>query len=462
MPASESELRQPSADVAHTDAHRRWILAFVRMWAIAHLAHLAIANRQALDTPPSLIAFAAAFVLLVRPARGRWLLTLLVAQLADMVWEMPLSPDHWMLVGFVNLAILLSMARRRSTGIEALEAALPAARWLVLIAYSAAAISKYNTTFLDAAQSCATAMASASTFGLSEKLDGPQWFLMTVAVETAIPLLLVIPRTRRHGVRIGLLFHLMLTISPAVAVEDFSSTLYALFFLFLTDDDAGRLLDRLRDVGDRSSIARDARRFPWVFAGAGFAVLGLLGHVSGQVSVGFVIVVSAVYLVAVTGAGVATWREPGGSRRIGTPGLLLAPVLVALLVWAAGPYAGFRTTGAFTMFSSIRTEGEVGNHLFLPTYRLVDWQSDLVVIRESNDPAMASGEDGRLGIPLLGLRRMAMADPGLVVTGDLHGRQVTFGPGEGQVELAPLSWWEEKFLLFRPVPVDGTPYCTVS
>lgn len=463
QPKFRADRTGATEESVHPDPREpRALLAFVRMWAVAHIAHLSIANDQSLSTVPSLVTFAAAFVLLVRPHRADWFAVMVAAQLVDMVWEMPQSPDHWMLVGFVNVAFLLGLVRNRGSGIVAVATAFPTARWLLLIGYSAAALAKYNSTFLDTAQSCATAMAAASTFGLSRSIDGPHWFLMTVATETAIPVLLLVPRTRRHAVRVGLVFHLMLTISPAVAVEDFSSTLYALFFLFLAQDDAVRMLDGLRSVGDRSAIVRDARRVPWVFVAVGFTTLGLLGHLSVRVSLGVAIVASGLYLVVLMGAGVASWVTPAPAGSIGRPSLRSLPLLLALVVWAASPYLGLRTTGVFTMFSSVRTEGDVGNHLFLPSYRVVDWQEDLVVIQESNDPAMDGAEGGRLALPLLGLRRLAMDDPDLVVTGDLHGKRLTWGPGEGQRELEPLPWWQYRLVLFRPVPVDGSPYCTVS
>jgi hypothetical protein len=126
------------------------------------------------------------------------------------------------------------------------------------------------------------------------------------------------------------------------------------------------------------------------------------------------------------------------------------------------PYAGFRTTGVFTMFSNLSTEGTSPNHLFYPSLRLVDWQDEMVRIQSTNDPSMETAEGGNLAIPLMELRRMAMEDPGLVVEGELHGRPVTFGPEPGQTELEPLPAWQHKLLHFRPVPVGGQPFCSVS
>ena len=53
-------------------------LLFVRMWAIAHILHLLIADRGALDTPWNLTAVALALAVLLRPASGRIFVGLLV------------------------------------------------------------------------------------------------------------------------------------------------------------------------------------------------------------------------------------------------------------------------------------------------------------------------------------------------------------------------------------------------
>ena len=44
----------------------------------------------------------------------------------------------------------------------------------------------------------------------------------------------------------------------------------------------------------------------------------------------------------------------------------------------------------------------------------------------------------------------------------MRGERVTFGPGEGQRRLEPLTGWEAKFLHFRPVAVSDRAFCSVS
>ena len=438
-------------------------ILFVRMWAVAHIIHLTAANGSRLDTPWNITVVVAALVLLLRPTATAWFVVMAVAQLVDVLAEMPLSPDHWMLVAFVNLAILVTMAARRSRDVSAIAAAFPAARILVLTCYGAAALAKYNFNFIDPVTSCATAIAGTASYGLASRLDaGPVWIVSVLACETLIPLLLAIPRTRRHGVRLGFAFHFVLSASPAFAVVDFTAVLFALFLLFLSDEDLSHVLDRLRGMAARSAIVRDSRRKPWVTAVLALVAFGFTGWVLPGVGAAFVLVASEVYLLALLVAVLSTWRRSRGTRALGRLLWVQVPVVVLAVVWAASPYLGSRTTAVFTMFSGIRTEGSDPNHLFLPTVHLANWQDDFVIVESSNDPGLAATENGRAGVPLMALRQRAADNPALVVVGSLHGETVTFGPNDGQRRLVPPEGWQSKFLQFRPVAVSDRPFCSLS
>jgi hypothetical protein len=433
------------------------------MWAVAHIIHLSAATSGKLDTPWNISIVVCALILIRYPTRGPVFVVMAVCQLVDMVVEMPYSPDHWMLIAGVNLAVLATMAYRRSWDLSSVRAAFPAARLIVLIAYSAAALSKYNTSFFDPVKSCATAIASTASFGLADRAHaGPLWVAAVIACETSIPILLLVPATRRHGVRLGLAFHFVLSASPAFAVVDFTATLFALFLLFLSDDEVVAIQDRIGMVAARSSLARDVRRWPvvasvLVLLGAGFS-----GYLSTRIVSGLVYVPVQVYLLTFLVAALWTWSQHFSRRHFGR--VLAVQLVVALLVgcWAASPYIGLRTTGVFTMFSGLRTAGNEPNHLFMPAIRLTDWQKELVVIESSNDPAFNSVGGRDIGIPLMAIRRRATSFPGLTVTGRVDGKSVEFGPERGMTPLQPLPWWESKFLLFRPVAVGDHPFCSMS
>lgn len=437
--------------------------SFAWMWAVALLIHVAVHSGGRLNTLSSAVVMALAIAVIVRPNQPGLLPALAAAQLVDVFAGMPTSPDHWVLAGFVDAGILLTCAINRTVAPAKLAGAMPAARWLLLIAYAAAAVSKYNHAFLDPVGSCATAIGNVASFGLLPRLGwGHAEIAVTLIAETSIATLLLIPRTRRHGVRLGLLFHFALSVSPRFAVVDFTSVLFALFFLFLPADEVTDVGHRLRTWSARSGILRDARRHPVAAGVALFSVAGLLGYVSEPVAVATAYVLSEAYLSAILVAALLVWRRPRAVQPIGRPRWFLLALAALLFAWAASPYLGLRTTSVFTMFSSLRTEGTHSNHLFLPTLHLTHWQDDLVVIDSANSPTIGDGRPGSLAVPLVQLRQLARSEPGLVVVGQLHGRKVTFGPHSGQRQFAALNYWQEKYLLFRPVVVEGRNRCSNS
>lgn len=451
----------PSSDVDRDQA-RRTTLLFIRMWAVAHVLHLLIADHNALDTPWNVAVVGLAFAVLLRPTSGRLLAAMAVAQLVEYAVEMPLSPDHWALVALVNTALLVSMAWSRSTGLPSVARAFPAARVILLVAYGAAALSKWNTTFLDPVTSCANAIAKAVSFGLVGPLGNSAVLsLGATLVETSVFLLLLLPRTRAWGVLLGLVFHFSLSASPVMAVGDFTSAVYALFLLFLHPGVTSRLLDRTSSWAARSAIVRDARRRPELTAVVAFAVLGFGGHLT-PATYAPMYVLAQLYFLSILVATALALRAGRSGSRIGRPLLVQVPVLALAVLWALNPYLGLRTTGSFTMFSNLRTESPSPNHLFMPSWRVTSWQDDMVVLVSSNDEELGTGADNGLSLPLVALRRMAMDDPGLVVTGRLDGQVVTWGPGAGQTALEPLPRWVYKVFLLRPVNADDQPFCSQS
>lgn len=436
---------------------------FLRMWAVAHIVHLVAATGSQLDSIWNIATVAFALAVLCRPNNGKALAIMMVAQVCDYVTEMPFSPDHWALITLINLTMLSTMLARRSTSAGVVTSAFPTVRALLIIVYLAAALSKYNTTFLNPMLSCANAIASTASFGLSKPLENTSIFIVAVLLtETAIPILLVVPRTRRHAVRIGLLFHFVLSASPSFAVVDFTTALYAVFLLFLSDDDLARLLDLLRKFASRSAIVRHVRQSPGAIAILAFVCFGFVGYAQPALASALTYVIAEVYVVTVLAAGLASWRFRSGSARLGLPGRWHIAILVLAVAWALNPYLGLRTTGVFSMFSSLKTEGDTSNHLFMPNLRLTTWQDDLVVIKDSSDPALASAGERGLAVPLMGLRRAATDDPNLEVEGYISGRAITFGPEDEQTHLEPLPWWQYRLLLFRPTPAQDQRFCSIS
>lgn len=356
---------------------------FAAAWAIANAVHLVNQSSGGLSWA-AWLNLAAALFLLARPSSASRLALLAAAQVVETVWVSPTAPDHQILAFFVNLVILGTwLVRRDEQATDLVRRCAPAARWLLLVAYTAAAVAKWNHGFLDAASSCGSYLANNASFGLVERDSVPAELAVwsTLAIEASVPLLLLMPWTRRYGVALGLCFHFLVSVSPAVAVADFTFTLWALYLLFLPEGEVEAFGAKVRSATNGPVAAVLARGPRPVFA-AGFLV-GLWGLVRAD----SVFVPLLLWLFTAGGGAVLlvlALRVVLGSRGAPQPiGRPSAPALLAVLVLAglvAGPYLGLGTSSRFTMFSGLRTEGPGTNHLFLPSLSLAEAQEEYVVV----------------------------------------------------------------------------------
>ncbi len=433
---------------------------FGLMWAIAALTHLAN-QTDGLHTLTGWAAAGAAVYLMGRPGSPDRLALLAMAQLADLAWEWPFAPDHWLLGGAVNLLILGRYLASPGSRPHLVARVAPGARLLLLLAYTAAAMSKWNTEFLDPVHSCAVQIADAAAFGLVTGPAAVDWVHIVVAVvaETSVAVLLWVPRTRWLGVRVGVIFHFVVSLSPAVQVADFSTPLYALFVLFLPVAQLGTAVDWVRGVTAHSPIARLVMRRRLVAGSLLVLTAGGLGHLHAGYR-------SAIVWGAVTSYGViiilALLKSASAGRtvrRIGRPGPIDLAVVALLMVHILNPYVGLRTVSTFNMFSNLRTEGPGDNHLFLPSGSLFDYQDDLAAFVSSNDPELQELADDGQAAPFFELQRLVGEDPELVVEVRHRGQTVRYGQGPGLVDPGETSWISRKLLLFHHVADTGDPPC---
>lgn len=449
----------------------RWS-TFAVMWAIANIVHLANHYIARIDNPAGWANLVAAVLVLNRPRSVRRMALLAATQLLEVAWVSPLAPDHAVLAAAVNIAILLCLARVRTTPSDErdlrpavfFDCVAAPARLLLLIGYGAAAIAKYNANFFDPVHSCAVHLADAATFGLAggHPALAPVHIAFSVVLESLIPVLLLVPRTRRMGVRVGIVFHFLVSLSPTMHVGDFSTTLWALFLLFLSRDDLVDVVARMRLMLARSPVARAVRSLDHRAASIALIVVtgasgwlpfatdfGVRAALSLAVFVYGVVVVSSVLR--------AGHLSPDAVRVRYRPTTAQTVLLVSFAVWSLNPYLGFRTTASFTMFSGLVTEGPGTNHFFMPSLHLVDHQNDLVVLQGSDDEGLRDLAELGQALPYLEVQRAVAA--GARVEGRRDGASLPV-TADGRTDVPDPPPWLAKIWHFRAVAADGEPQCT--
>ena len=457
---------------------------FVVLFASAVLSHVAnqgvvgrLFGTPAMTDPWYWLVLIAAATVLLRPRSGTLLGLFALACVIAVVAHVPRLANHWLLVGILAAAMLVSVWRTRS-GVRPASSdtivadAAPALRTLFLVAYSAAAIAKLNTTFLDPAHSCAVSLATSVTgfWGLpAPEAPGTLQAIIigTVVAELAVPLLLLVPRTRQFGIAFTLLFHLAMSSSGDVRVLDFHGVVTACLLLFALGSFTAQwaqLSDAMRRQAPQVLQLLRSRQSRIGIPVLLVAYLGgrgdLVGHDGFPALTWYLLLLwwSAVLVLML----IALWRSrTGGTRMSGPPAWRSvghALVIGLLVINVASPYIGLKTMSSFTMFSNLRTELGESNHLFLPRLGMFNLQDDFVTIVDAEDPYLAGfvGSDQRLHMSTVRIRLEQDPEQSIHL---VRGEQVMEVDRAADVpELSP-SWAERHLLNYRPWHTSGNQPC---
>lgn len=225
---------------------------FAFLWAAGILMHMA-SYSEPLRALQVLIV-ATAFIVIVRPSIVPAFLVLLVLHTAYVYRGLPRQPNHSILAVCADLTILTAalsvMLSKRSWTIDTTELyALfaPVLRIEFVVLYFFVVFHKLNTGFFNPEFSCTVVMYSrvVKEYPLLPMGDWAKVSViyLTVIIEAAIPIMLLVRRLRVAGLLLAFAFHFLLAMDPGDVIYNFSAVLLALFFLFLPDD-FPRALDR--------------------------------------------------------------------------------------------------------------------------------------------------------------------------------------------------------------------------
>lgn len=453
---------------------------FSVLWALAGIWH--VLGNSALGSwwTQGLVVGAAGVVLLV-PGAPLALGALALAELA-LVWdEAPTIGNHWVLAGFVNLAIVggvvLGVLRGRAGNRDDLaQRVLPAARLCLLGFYAFAGFAKLNSAFFDREVSCATFYFRESTDSLGLQglqLGGAAWvehlvIVGTVVIELGIPVLLVVRRTRSVGVLVALVFHGVLALDRSHQFFDFSSLLAALFVAFLPAVFGGWVEERVGSLRARLAL-RDERlpgRIHLLLVAAPVAA-GLL-VVASSLTADQAVEVGwwpwqAMSLVLIAGVARFLRQSVGGAQPVRLRPHRAVFAVVPLLVVLNGltPYLEVKTGYGWNMYSNLRTVDGETNHLIVPaTFPLADEQADVVEIVRTDDRGLARYAATDYGLTWRQLRSYLSAHPEVAITYRRSGELVELERAADDPELVrPVPAWREKLQLFRAVDLEAPERC---
>jgi hypothetical protein len=441
---------------SHGQAFSPPLTLFSFLWAVATLFHVASYDQwtEARLTIPT------AFWVLLQPKSTLAVVALALAHVCETFVSSPFIPNHQLFAALANTtliagaSVLALRTRRLAVSRDALfNAFAPAVRIALLVLYVFAVFHKLNTDWFDPRVSCGSTLYGALHNRFPVLPQSALWatgaIYLSLGFEIAIPLLLAVERTRHAGVLVGATFHWFLALHPFHGFYNFSSMLLALFSLFIRPELVTHLLERLGERRMRMvSLTMTALLAACFFLSVS-SVNQLLGGVDPFLRLWTFYGLAPVVALAVFADGDSNLRRESGWQVFALPQPVLAVLPIVVFLNGLSPYLGLKTETAWAMFSNLRTEGGVSNHLLVPaSVQVFDYQRDLVqVTRSSNSFLRRSAREGQL-VPYFEVLRRPNERIGFIRNGVEHPyKRVSDDPSfPGEV-----SFLQAKFLSFRPV-----------
>jgi hypothetical protein len=500
---------EPTASRRFAEPHggaSRWLRVFSSAWAVYILIHTALvyfdwfAFADLRELGLNIVLIAAAVAVLFRPHSVPRLCLLAGLSFVNEWLDMPYTANHLFVTMLVDATILLTAglvwASGRGGGFLADRfgrALAPVLRAELLVLYFWVVVHKLNRDYLNPEVSCgwrlyeqmASNINGVTGFGLMPIND---WMRLpclagALVMEALIPILLAVPRVRRLGIALGVMFHTMLALHPNLYIASFTSMMIALYAAFLPVPVAESVSARWPRSA-RTKIGAARLMLPGVAAcllvAVAVAVLaGLRGDLSRAGLIAALHVVAPLsakalffgwamfvgWLVASTWG---SWRSP--------PALDTArPIDLGRLMWARwalpsllllnglSPYLGLKTHTSLAMFSNLRTEGGISNHLLLPsTTRLAPFLDEEVVVIDSQPVKWEIPPDG-LRVTLHDVRnvlgRYHRASDARVVIRDPSGaiQQIVRAEQPDSLFFRSPPYLVGKLFGSKPIPPDNGP-----
>ena len=449
---------------------------FTRAWAIAALFDKAWYHHW-VYSPTNFILLFASLILLVQPGSTLWLMVFCIAQILDYFSESSVMANHEIIMVFVDLALLAQAIRNALRGEwnhgEAslvLAKILPTLRWCVIAMYFWATIHKLNTDFMNPEFSCVSLIMHEVNHRpiLFLFYDPPLWQVQagihgTLVVETLIPMLLAVRRTRALGLLMAFFFHSFLSLGFRNGFYAFSVVILPILLCFVTPTWAARLESTLsRWLWPTSN--------PLQFFGLAFgvALIATLTLYSKRIGVSRICPAWFTYNALIFAFLIQDICSFGLQRlplrnshafRIDN----LPQVVVTILFFLNGlsPYIGLKTENSYSMYSNLRTEGNRPNHLFIPgALSIFPEQNDLVEIIDSSVQELQTLAEANLVIPYFQLCSELSDRPNAAIVFRHRGQLYDIPKvSDHRDKLPVVSLWKRRLFPYRALERDGPQGC---
>ncbi|MEM7189018.1 MAG: DCC1-like thiol-disulfide oxidoreductase family protein [Pseudomonadota bacterium] len=419
--------------------------------------------------PPQWDQFAilvTAIWLFVRPGSGRALFFLVLASSISTYVQAPAQSNHTMvrtavLLGYWASFIYTMIRGRRWSDIFGNFAV--AGQGALLVMYFFGIFHKLNDDFLNPISSCAIALWNQ----MPPPLSSVQHPLMdhaaiygTFVVEGMLIVALLLPRYRHYGITFGILFHLLLAFSNYAMYIAFTSLSISLHALFLNGDAAQRIMASPEMAWIKSRVRNPIYIFLFATIVAALIFAADAGNYSLVTLIVCPLILPFCYLVIRYGASNKPLLKAGNRR----PALTIG-IVVTTLFFANGwmPYLGLKSAQVISMFSNLRLEAGVSNHLIMPRPGPFTYLDDVAVIQEDGgSPFLAWHKTDEISIVYYDLLAHLDQFPNVTPSFSVTGRQfdnVSASELQDEIDQTLHGPIFRKWFHFQPVDLKRPEMC---
>ena len=285
----------------------------------------------------------------------------------------------------------------------------------------------------------------------------------TYAVEGAIMLALIFPRTRYVGLVCGIGFHLLLGLSDYAAYIAFTTLSIAMHVLFLGPVQ----LDRITRSKEMAVIRETSVKPIWVAAFLIVLMGGALAMWKHEFSLAALFLLPFVLPLCALILRYGQEAKDGEKTRP-TVAAVVIGCIAAGTYFASGamPYLGLKTAQSINMFANLRLEAGVSNHVVFPdppgpfTYL-----EDVALIEDAGGSAFLQDFKNRgWGIVYYDLLAHLTENPELAVSYTMNGASfsgITGADVAAEAEAMLHAPFIRKWFHFQPVQLDRPEGCTL-
>ena len=434
-----SQTTPPNLEADRDSPARSLFVFFALTWAAYGILHVLLTNRSLLNPYSNrelafkLLVVVAGFFVFGKPSSVTRFALFCFAWLAATLSYAPYWPNHlWHTVAMNAILLVICLLAVVGVGqgatVRERVATIfgPIGRLSVFVLYFWVVVHKLNADYLNPDVSCGWVLYTESAVFIKDMtgiaVPVQTWMqypclLGALIIEALIPLLLVFRQTRFAGLVLGGVFHLILSLHENGFILSFTMMMMAHYMLFTSHEGRAACADWWQRTWlNKKLMTPRGLRLPialsLVFAlyvtPVGLAnkwgsipqaelILGINSEVAWRVA-----------RVAATGYSTLVllliirfqWRRTTWANDPQYPVCVPRPIVLALFPVALffnglSPYIGLKTHHSYAMFSNLRTENGVTNHLFMPvSLRVANYQDDLIHILESNVPGFEPMEPG--------------------------------------------------------------------